>query len=187
MAKNVSLMGANYPDVPAVVLPQTGGGSATFTDVSGTTATDGDVLSGKSFFGANGVQQQGSLITHAVYDGLDSTSADDALSANQGRVLNNKITSTVDTTSHTYFKVAKNACCVTLQIAVSGLTIANAQYTNIGGLVANERPPFDITAPIYVGSSMLPARLRITASTGAVEIYQHMNRIQTFSRNYILQ
>ena len=32
MAKNITLMGANYPDVPAVVLPKTGGGSATFVD-----------------------------------------------------------------------------------------------------------------------------------------------------------
>ena len=33
MAKNITLMGANYPDVPAVTLPQTGGGTATFGDV----------------------------------------------------------------------------------------------------------------------------------------------------------
>ena len=32
MAKNITLMGANYPDVPAVQLPQTGGGTATFYD-----------------------------------------------------------------------------------------------------------------------------------------------------------
>lgn len=32
MAKNISLLGANYPDVPAVTLPQTGGGVATFVD-----------------------------------------------------------------------------------------------------------------------------------------------------------
>lgn len=33
MAKNISLMGADYPDVPAVQLPQTGGGTATFYDI----------------------------------------------------------------------------------------------------------------------------------------------------------
>ena len=32
MAKNISLLGADYPDVPAVVLPKTGGGSAVFVD-----------------------------------------------------------------------------------------------------------------------------------------------------------
>lgn len=39
MAKNISLLGADYPDVPAVQLPQTGGGTATFYDVE---VTDGD-------------------------------------------------------------------------------------------------------------------------------------------------
>ena len=34
MAKNITLMGANYPNVPAVQLPQTGGGTATFYDLS---------------------------------------------------------------------------------------------------------------------------------------------------------
>ena len=34
MAKNITLMGANYPDVPAVNLPQTGGGTARFVDPS---------------------------------------------------------------------------------------------------------------------------------------------------------
>ena len=32
MAKNISLLGADYPDVPAVVLPKTGGGTAMFVD-----------------------------------------------------------------------------------------------------------------------------------------------------------
>jgi hypothetical protein len=60
MAKNISLLGADYPDVPAVQLPQTGGGTATFYDIN-------------------------------VVDNLNSTSTTDALSAYQGRVLNEKI------------------------------------------------------------------------------------------------
>lgn len=32
MAKNITLLGASYSDVPAVTLPQTGGGTATFYD-----------------------------------------------------------------------------------------------------------------------------------------------------------
>jgi hypothetical protein len=35
MAKNVTLMGAEYPNVPAVQLPQTGGGTASFVDPEG--------------------------------------------------------------------------------------------------------------------------------------------------------
>ena len=61
MAKNITLMGANYPDVPAVELPQTGGGTASFTDVSDTTATAGDVASGKVFYTAGGVRTVGTF------------------------------------------------------------------------------------------------------------------------------
>ena len=61
MSKNVSLMGADYPDVPAVVLPKTGGGSATFTDVSDTTASAADVKKGKMFYDSSGNLQQGTL------------------------------------------------------------------------------------------------------------------------------
>lgn len=32
MAQNVTLLGASYPDVPSVILPKTGGGSAVFVD-----------------------------------------------------------------------------------------------------------------------------------------------------------
>lgn len=32
MAQNITIMGASYSDVPAVTLPKTGGGTATFYD-----------------------------------------------------------------------------------------------------------------------------------------------------------
>lgn len=54
MAQNITLLGASYADVPAVVLPKTGGGSARFTDVTGTTASASDVASGKYFYDALG-------------------------------------------------------------------------------------------------------------------------------------
>ena len=40
MAKNITLMGANYPGVPAVQLPQTGGGEALFLDADDIKAID---------------------------------------------------------------------------------------------------------------------------------------------------
>lgn len=54
MAQNIDLLGAQYSDVPAVTLPKVGGGTASFTDVTGTTAIAGDVAQGKYFFTANG-------------------------------------------------------------------------------------------------------------------------------------
>lgn len=77
----------------------------TLMDLTGDTATPSDVLNGKTFHDRSGAPQQGNLITHNVYDGLDSTSISDALSANQGKVLNSKLTGiiydvfTIDTTN----------------------------------------------------------------------------------------
>ena len=59
MSQNISLMGATYSAVPAVTLPKSGGGSATFTDVTDTTASASDVASGKYFYTSAGVRTQG--------------------------------------------------------------------------------------------------------------------------------
>lgn len=59
MAQNITLLGASYSAVPAVQLPKTGGGTATFTDVTDTTAAAADVASGKYFYTSAGVRTQG--------------------------------------------------------------------------------------------------------------------------------
>lgn len=60
MANNtISLWGATYSNVGACKLPKQGGGQATFTDVSDTTAAAGDVASGKYFYTSGGVRTQG--------------------------------------------------------------------------------------------------------------------------------
>jgi len=59
MAQNITLLGASYSDVPAVQLPKTGGGTATFTDVTDTTAAAADVASGKYFYTSGGTRTQG--------------------------------------------------------------------------------------------------------------------------------
>lgn len=59
MAQNITLMGASYTAVPAVTLPKTGGGTATFTDVTDTTAAAADVASGKYFYTSAGVRTAG--------------------------------------------------------------------------------------------------------------------------------
>lgn len=61
MAQNITLMGASYSDVPAVQLPKTGGGTATFTDVTDTTATASDVVASKKLHLADGSLATGSI------------------------------------------------------------------------------------------------------------------------------
>ena len=65
MAQNVTLLGASYSDVPAVLLPKTGGGTARFTDASITTAVEADVASGKKFIKADGSTGTGSATAAA--------------------------------------------------------------------------------------------------------------------------
>ena len=60
MAQNVTIAGNQYPSVPAIQVPKTGGGgNATFTDVSDTTAIAADVGVGKYFYTAAGVRTEG--------------------------------------------------------------------------------------------------------------------------------
>ena len=59
MAQNITLWGASYSAVPSVTLPKTGGGTASFTDVTDTTASASDVATGKYFYTSAGVRTQG--------------------------------------------------------------------------------------------------------------------------------
>ncbi len=59
MAQNITLLGASYSAVPAVMLPKTGGGTARFDDATVTTATASDVASGKVFLASNGTVTTG--------------------------------------------------------------------------------------------------------------------------------
>ena len=66
--QNVTIAGAQYSDVPAVELQKTGGGTALFVDVSDTTATAGDVRSGKVFHLPDGSQGTGNYVWSFIGD-----------------------------------------------------------------------------------------------------------------------
>lgn len=59
MAQNITLLGASYSAVPAVMLPKTGGGNALFADPSPVTAVAADVAQGKFFINSSGDLEEG--------------------------------------------------------------------------------------------------------------------------------
>lgn len=59
MAQDITIAGAEYPDVPALSIPLTGGGgNATFVDTSDADAVAGDIASGKTAY-VNGTKLTG--------------------------------------------------------------------------------------------------------------------------------
>ena len=54
MAQNVIINGVTYQNVPEVDIPKSGGGTAKFYDTAGATAAAGDILTGKTAYGASG-------------------------------------------------------------------------------------------------------------------------------------
>lgn len=74
MAQNVIINGVTYANVPEIDIPKSGGGTAKFFDTAGATASAGDILTGKSAFGASG-SVSGSMANNGATGGEISTKA----------------------------------------------------------------------------------------------------------------
>lgn len=74
MAQNVVINGVTYSNVPEVDIPKSGGGTSKFYDTAGADFAAGDLLTGKSAFGANG-SVSGSMANNGSTSGTISTKA----------------------------------------------------------------------------------------------------------------
>lgn len=81
MAKNVVIRDVVYSAVPAVAIPQQGGGTAQFYDTSDANASGSDVLPNKTYYGASG-KASGSMQTKAAAT-YTPTTTDQTIAANQ--------------------------------------------------------------------------------------------------------
>lgn len=74
MAQNVVINSVTYSNVPEVDIPKSGGGTAKFYDTSGANAAAGDLLTGKTAFGASG-SVSGSMANNGSTSGEIDTKA----------------------------------------------------------------------------------------------------------------
>jgi hypothetical protein len=72
MAQNVIINGVTYQNVPEVDIPKSGGGTAKFFDTASADIASGDVLTGKTGFGASG-PVQGSMTNNGSTSGTIGT------------------------------------------------------------------------------------------------------------------
>lgn len=74
MAQNVVINGVTYSNVPEVDIPKSGGGTAKFYDTAAADAAASNVLSGKKFAGASGMDT-GSMANNGATGGTIGTKA----------------------------------------------------------------------------------------------------------------
>lgn len=74
MAQNVIINGVTYSNVPEVDIPKSGGGTAKFYDTAGADFAAGDLLTGKTGFGASG-SVAGSMANNGDTSGTIGTKA----------------------------------------------------------------------------------------------------------------
>ena len=74
MAQDVTIAGASFEDVPGILVPKTGSGTAYFADTSDADATAADIASGKTAY-VNGTKMTGNMSLSTYYTGSGAPSS----------------------------------------------------------------------------------------------------------------
>ena len=158
MAQNISLWGASYSDVPAILLPKTGSGTAQFTDVTDTTAAAEDVASGKYFFTAQGVLTVGT----ASGGGSGTVVVEDTTDSHGGTIREITAIDISDTTavasdvaSGKYFYTANGT--KTQGAMASGTVTAPASITGTSATVSTGTNTLTLSKTVSVTPSVTTA------------------------------
>lgn len=153
MAKNITLMGANYPDVPAVVLPKTGGGSATFVDAD----------------------EIGS-VEEAIAIVVNGNTAPKAISIGQYLFIKNH--STLATGGyHATAAIASGGAVSSSNVSADPDGIANSINNQLGNFVTGPSSVTSGTIPLYDGTTgkAIKAGKSITDKTASTAIGNNAN------------
>lgn len=138
MAQDITLLGAEYEDVPAVKLPKTGGGQAQFDDTTDANATAGDIITGKTAY-VNGVK-------------LVGTNPGGSPGIPFGKVDNTSTSTAYTATVDEITELADGVCCYLMNGVITseaGFTLninnlgAKPVYTNLAAATA-ETTKFNI-------------------------------------------
>lgn len=198
MAKNITLMGASYSDVPAVILPKTGGGTARFDDASVTTAVEADVASGKIFLKADGSIGTGTasggggggigtlLTTYSV--GQYSTSSTQATNMNKSFTVSgyNSYDALIVETSVNTKTNGRHAATVAWIFLTASTTQGTKNGTSISSNKWNCKYSSNGTATTRAGTTaygIYPYSATISNSTLTISLYSKYNSTSTGTIN----